>query len=159
MRRSILPIWIGVALTAAPTPSSWAQGGPETANPVLFVTQVPVGNFGSVTATFGNHLTAPGQAPRGGDLVIRYTDGTLRVLTQEAGFGNAGMQGANAIAVREPCVHWKGDKALFSMLVGAPTQQYQWITSYWQIYEVSGLAQGATATIPASHVESAKRKR
>ena len=35
------------------------------------------------------------------------------------------MQGANAIAVREPCVHWSGDKALFSMVVGAPTQQYQ----------------------------------
>lgn len=33
-------------------------------------------------------------APRG-DLVIRYPDGSLRFLTQEAGFGNAGMQGAN----------------------------------------------------------------
>src|SRR6185295_2553343 len=66
---------------------------------------------------------------------------------QEAGFGNASMQGANAIAVREPCVHWSGTKALFAMVVGAPTQQYQVQQYRWQIYEVTGLAQGQTATI------------
>lgn len=36
-----------------------------------------------------------------------------------------GMQGANAIAVREPSVHWSGSKAVFSMVVGAPTQRYE----------------------------------
>src|SRR4029077_20090494 len=115
--------------------------------PVLFVTQMPVGGFTTATSTFGNHLASPDVAPRGGDLVIRYPDGSLRFLTQEAGFGSSGMQGANAIAVREPCVHWSGTKALFAMVVGAPTQQYQVASYYWQIYEVSGLAQGATATI------------
>ena len=86
-------------------------------------------------------------APRGGDLAIRYPDGTIRFLTQEAGYGSSGCRGLHAIAVREPCVHWSGTKALFSMVVGAPTQQYQVTTFYWQIYEVSGLGEGETATI------------
>jgi hypothetical protein len=121
--------------------------GPATANPILFVTQNPVGGFTALTSTFGNHLASPVSAPRGGDLVIRYPDGTLRFLTQEAGFGSSGMQGANAIAVREPCVHWNGTKALFSMIVGGPAQQYQYNTYYWQIYEVTGLGQGQTVDI------------
>ncbi|MEO8083161.1 MAG: DNRLRE domain-containing protein [Ardenticatenales bacterium] len=115
--------------------------------PILFAAQVPVGGFASSTSTFGNQGASVEQAPRGGDLVIRYPDGTLRYLTQEAGFGDAGRQGANAIAVREPSVHWSGQKALFSMVVGAPTQRYQVRTFNWQIYEVSGLAQGQTASI------------
>lgn len=120
---------------------------PAPGNAVLFVTQVPVGGMSTVAAVFGNHQTQPGQAPRGGDLVLRYPDGSLRFLTAEAGYGDAGMQGANAIAVREPCVHWSGAKALFSMLVGAPTQQYQVVHKFWQIYEVTGLAPGETASI------------
>lgn len=118
-----------------------------TANPVLFVSQVPIGTFGTVTAVFGNHIPGVGNAPRGGDLVLRYPDGTLRFLTAEAGYGSSGMQGANAIAVREPCVHWSGQKALFSMIVGAATQRYQVGTYFWQIYEVSGLGAGETAQI------------
>jgi Hydrazine synthase alpha subunit middle domain len=120
---------------------------PAETNPILFVTQVPVGGFAVLTSTFGNHLASPDVAPRGGDLVIRYPDGSLRFLTQEAGYGASGQQGANAIAVREPCVHWSGTKALFSMIVGAPTQQYQVATYHWQIYEMSGLGQGETASI------------
>jgi hypothetical protein len=116
-------------------------------HPILFVTQVPVGGFTALTSTFGNHLATMESAPRGGDLVIRFPDGTLRFLTQEAGYGASGMQGANAIAVREPCVHWDGTKALFSMIVGAPTAQYQVATFHWQIYEVTGLGQGQTATV------------
>jgi len=133
--------WILAAHVAA------AQGGPSTPNPVLFVTQVPVGGFTALTSTFGNHVASMGQAPRGGDLVIRYGDGALRFLTAEAGFGGDGMQGANAIAVREPCVHWSGEKALFSMVVGAPTQRYQVKQYRWQIYEVTGLGRNQTATI------------
>src|SRR6185295_15933285 len=79
-----------------------ALGGPTTPNPVLFATRVPVGSFTSSTSAFGNHTSSPDAAPRGGDLVIRYADGTLRFLTQEAGFGNSGLQGTNAIAVRDP---------------------------------------------------------
>jgi hypothetical protein len=103
--------------------------------------------MGSATAVFGNHTTSPEKAPRGGDLVLRYPDGTLRFLTAEAGYGDTGMQGANAIVVREPCVHWSGDKALFAMLVGAPTQRYQVVQKFWQIYEVTGFAPGETASI------------
>lgn len=75
-----------------------------TPHSILFVTQVPIGAFGTVTSIFGNHEPNPQQAPRGGDLVLRYPNGALRFLTSEAGFGNGRSQGANAIAVREPCV-------------------------------------------------------
>ena len=142
--RTLVLCFVAAVVVAHPRTAA-AQVAPS--KPVLFVTQMPVGGFGSLTSTFGNHLATMDSAPRGGDLVIRYPDGSLRFLTQEAGFGNAGMQGANAIAVREPCVHWSGAKALFAMVVGAPTQQYQVASFRWQIYEVSGLAQGATTTI------------
>lgn len=119
-------------------------------NPILFVTQVPVPNgdpFGSRVSTFANHLPDLGSVPRGGDLMIRYPDGTLRNLTREAGFGVDGLQNENAIAVREPTVHWDGTKAVFSMLVGAAPRQYQQPTAKWQMYEVRGLARGQTAVI------------
>jgi len=118
-----------------------------TPNPILFVTQVPVGGFGTVTSTFDNHEPGPRQAPRGGDLVLRYPNGTLRFLTAEAGYGNGGRQGENAIAVREPCVHWSGEKALFSMVVGAPSAQFELGPYRWQIYEVTGFGEGETASI------------
>ena len=51
-------------------------------NPIIFVTQVPVpGDFTTVASTFGNHLPSVAEAPRGGDLWIRYPDGTLKNLT------------------------------------------------------------------------------
>lgn len=116
--------------------------------PILFVTQVPVSRFDSVSSPFANHLPNVISAPRGGDLYIRYTDGSLRNLTKEAGFGMEGQQGANAIAVRDPSVHWSGKKAIFSMVVGAPEKQYEQNTSYrWQLFEIEGLGQGETATI------------
>lgn len=88
-----------------------------------------------------------GSVPRGGDLMIRYANGTVRNLTKEAGFGMEGLQGANAIAVREPTVHWSGTKAIFSMVIGAPATQYSSIKTNWQLYEVTGLAAGQTAVI------------
>lgn len=129
------------------TASGPASATVSTPNPVLFVTQVPAGVFGTVTAVFGNHIPGVYNAPRGGDLMLRYPDGTLRALTAEAGYGDVGQQGANAIAVREPSVHWNGQKALFSMIVGAATQRYQVGTYHWQIYEVTGLGVGETAQI------------
>lgn len=145
-RVRIAAVWLTATLLEG-IAASVATAAVVTPHPILFVTQVPVGAFGTVTAVFDNHEPGPQQAPRGGDLVLRYPNGTLRFLTSEAGFGNGGQQGANAIAVREPCVHWSGEKALFSMVVGAPTAQYDLSAYRWQIYEVSGLAQGATATI------------
>ncbi len=126
-----------------------AQSGPVLLpNPVLFVTQVPVpGDFTTIGSVFGNHLASLSSAARGGDLWIRYADGTLKNLTEAAGYGTSGMQGAAAIAVREPSVHWSGTKALFSMVVGAPTQQYQVQKYYWQIYEITGLGPADTPVI------------
>jgi hypothetical protein len=117
-------------------------------SPVLFATQVPTLNdFASRASTFGNHRAALDSVARGGDLMVRYPDGTLRNLTKEAGFGMDGMQGDNAIAVREPTMHWNGTKAIFSMVVGAATAQYQVRNYYWQLYEVSGLGKGQTVAI------------
>lgn len=117
--------------------------------PVLFVTQVPIdpGRFPSRMGTFANHIPRLDSLPRGGDLMLRYPDGSLRNLTQEAGFGMQGFQGANAIAVREPAVHWDGQKAVFSMIVGAAAQRYQHPDAVWQLYEITGLAKGQTAII------------
>jgi len=118
------------------------------ANPILFVTQVPVpGDFTTVASTFGNQTAPVAAAPRGGDLWIRYPDGTMKNLTRAAGFGAGGMQGANAIAVREPSVHWSGTKALFSMAIGAPPRQYLWEDYVWQIYEITGLGETDTPVI------------
>ncbi len=137
---------IGLAWSA----SAQAAGteGPVLRHPILFATQVPwMIDFAARMSTFGNHRSGIGQVPRGGDLVVRYPDGTLRRLTAEAGFGSDGLQGAHAIAVREPSVHWSGQKALFSMVVGAPTRPGVEDRTRWQIYEVTGLGQGETAQI------------
>jgi hypothetical protein len=130
---------------ASDRPSALATPLP---NPILFVTQVPLpGDFTTVTSTFGNQLGSLDAAPRGGDLWIRYPDGTLKNLTRTAGYGMQSMQGPQAIAVREPSVHWSGTKALFSIVVGAPSQQYQVSDYYWQIYEISGLGESETPLI------------
>jgi cytochrome c553 len=133
-------------VAAATAPASLQQ--PNVTNPILFVTQVPVpADFTTIGAVFGNHKASMSDVARGGDLWIRYPDGNLRNLTQAAGFGSTGQQGANAIAVRDPSVHWSGKKAVFSMVVGAPTQRYQVSTFYWQMYEVSGFGIGETVVI------------
>jgi len=116
--------------------------------PIVFVTQVPnPQDFGTLAATFGNHIASPNTAFRGGDLWIRYANGTLRNLTQAAGYGNTGFQGANSIAVRDPSVYWDGKKILFSMVVGAPTQQYQLTDHKWQIYEIQDFGASETPVI------------
>jgi hypothetical protein len=114
---------------------------------LLFVTQVPIAGYATLTSSFANHRGHIEPSPRGGDLMLRYPDGELRNLTREAGFGMVGQQGANAIAVREPAVHWNGNRALFSMVVGAPVEQFEERQYYWQLYEVSGLARGERAVI------------
>jgi hypothetical protein len=137
------------SLLSAGLPAPAAAAPNATPFPVLFVTQVPIPyDFTTIASVFGNHLTAMDSVGRGGDLYIRYPDGTLKNLTALAGYGVAtGFQGSTSIAVREPSVHWSGTKALFSMVIGAPPQQYQYVTRYWQIYEVTGLGQGDTPVI------------
>ncbi|HET9032241.1 MAG TPA: hypothetical protein VFN25_04975 [Dokdonella sp.] len=137
-----------VALLACTLTTSAAMAAANLPNPILFVTQVPVPqDFATIGSVFANHMADMQSAARGGDLWIRYPNGTLRNLTAEAGYGSSGMQGANAIAVRDPAVHFNGQKAVFSMVIGAPTSQYQQITTYWQLYEVSGLGSGQTVHI------------
>ena len=119
-----------------------------TPNPIIFVTSVPnPRDFGTMAATFGNHGGSPDSTYRGGDLWIRYPDGSLRNLTSAAGFGNDGFQGAAAISVRDPSVSWDGKKVIFSMIVGAPTKQYQVTQHRWQLYEISNFGLGETPII------------
>jgi hypothetical protein len=120
-------------------------------NPILFVTQMPIAaDFATIGAVFANHHADMQSVGRGGDLWIRYPDGTLKNLTASAGYGSSdptGFQGANAIAVRDPAVSWDGTKAIFSMVVGAPTKRYEVKTFFWQLYEVSGIGQNQTPVI------------
>jgi hypothetical protein len=127
------------------------------ANPILFVTQVAMPNevndnivanaFASVVSPLGNHLADTAHAGRGGDLWIRYPDGTLRNLTRAAGFGVAGVQHGVGIGVRNPHVHWNGSKALFSMVVGAPTNAADKTTFYWQLYEITNFLNPASTPL------------
>ncbi|MBD8526707.1 hypothetical protein [Pseudomarimonas arenosa] len=134
-----LSCWLAVAAVAQV----------NTPNPIMFVTQYPVPNdFASIGSVFANHLADLDSTGRGGDLYIRYGDGTLRNLTAEAGYGvSSGLQGSSAISVRDPALHWSGTKAVFSMAIGAPSQQYQVNDYYFQLYEVTGFGQGETVSI------------
>src|SRR5262245_9993488 len=127
------------------TPALWA--GPT--NSILFVTQVPIpGDFTSIGSVFGNHQATPVSCGRGGDLYIRYPDGTVKNLTRAAGFGKYGAQHTNGIAVRQPAVHWSGRKAVFSMIVGAPKNQYDYNTvNYWQLYEITNFTDAASVPV------------
>jgi hypothetical protein len=119
-------------------------------NALLFVTQVPIANeinddtvsnvFVSVVSPVGNHLADTAHAGRGGDLWIRYTNGALLNLTRKAGFGTNTVQHGVGIAVRDPAVFWDTSKALFSMVVGAPTNASDSRIFYWQLYELTNLA-------------------
>ncbi|MEO8670422.1 MAG: hypothetical protein ABI411_03840 [Tahibacter sp.] len=136
-----------IALLAAALCSgaAFAQALPY---PIMFVTQFPIsGDFGSIGSVFANHRGNTDLTGRGGDLYIRYTDGSLRNITAEAGFGNAGQQAANSISVRDPAISWDGTKAIFSMVIGAPPQQFQYVNTYFQMYEVTGFGQGQTLNI------------
>jgi hypothetical protein len=138
-------------LAAAPQQAPPAAPGGVVAlpYPLLFVTQIPIAaDFTTIGSTFGNHQGSLQSAGRGGDLYIRYPDGSLKNLTAAAGYGDSGMlTGPQAIAVRDPAVHWNGAKAVFSMVVGAPTQRYQVQSYFWQLYEITGLAPADTPTI------------
>ena len=139
----VLTLAVGIGVTGV------AQSPPvSTPHPIMFVTQVPVpADFTTVGAVFGNHRATLDSVARGGDLWIRYPDGSLKNLTAAAGWGTTGFQGSTAIAVREPGVHWSGTKAVFSMVVGGTDQRYQYKHWRWQLYEISGLGAGDTPVI------------
>jgi hypothetical protein len=137
---ALVPLLTGAFRAGTPAASA---AGPTLANPILFVTQVPLpGDFTSINAVFGNQRGGI-DAGRGGDLWLRYGNGTLKNLTAAAGYGSkdpTGFQDANAIQVRDPSVYWDGTKALFSMVIGAP-EHYSQQSYYWQIYEITNLGQ------------------
>ena len=131
------------------------------AQSILYVTQVPVmnenkdgthtvtGNRMNVASLFGQHLGDTASCGRGGALMIRYVDGATRNLTLAAGYGIAAQQqvGANSVAVRSPAVDWTGQKALFSMVVGAPVSAGDATPFFWQIYEITNFGQNQTPVI------------
>ncbi len=143
------------ALLLALVAFALAQRGQGAApvNPILYVTQAPITkevnsrfaaqSFMGVAGAFSNHLGDTPGVGRGGALMIRYADGTVRNLTaaaQPTSYGTltpTGLQTANGIAVRNPCLHSSGTKALFSMVVGAPANASDTTRFYWQIYEIS----------------------
>lgn len=128
-------------------------------NPILFALVPPPmhtsTSYGHQMETFGNHLTEMEAAPRGGDLCLMDVNGNIRFLTAEANFGVpvGEIQTEKAIAVRQPCIHWSGKRALFSMVIGGPVKRFD--VSYqmnkWQIYEITNLdevvTQGKVANI------------
>ncbi len=149
MKRFIIPIitlFIASNLFAQHKNTSQAVTLP---NPIMFVTQVPMPFDSSTsTAVFCNHNADVFSVIRGGDLYIIYPDGTLKNLTQLAGYGTStGLQGANSIAVRQPCIHWSGTKALFSMVIGAPATAGAAQNFHWQIFEVTNIGEQQTPAI------------
>ena len=115
---------------------------------IIFVGQIPeIQDFATIGSTFANHGAAIDEAPRGGGLFIRYADGTIRDLTALAGYGVSGFQGAQSIAVRDPAVHWSGQKIVFSMVIGGATQRYQVRHFNWQLYEMSNLGRNEVPII------------
>lgn len=141
MYRAIL-----LALVLSTLSFSASAANPALPNPVLFVTQVPTGYDNvnmNISSPFANHLPTTLAAPRGGDLMLLPTTGTLRYLTQEAGYGTTGggslMTGNQAIAVRDPAVFWDASKAIFSMVVGAPASVGGAENYSWQLYEITNL--------------------
>lgn len=127
-------------------------------NSILFVTQVPMPDernsnsssnvVVSVVSALGNHLGDTAHAGRGGDLFIRYASGAISNLTRLAGFGVSGSQDGAGIAVRDPFMHWSGKKAIFSMVVGSPTNSADPTTFFWQLYEITNfVVQGSIPII------------
>ena len=142
---------VGIALAAAALlgakPARRSPLAVAIPNPILFVTQVPVpGDFTTVASVFGNATGGLEAAPRGGDLWIQLSG--RHAQEPDAARGVRAWRArrtAHGIAVREPSVHWSGTKAVFTMVIGAPTAQYVQGTYFWQIYEVTGLGRGRDA--------------
>lgn len=149
-----LPLLVLALVAAGPSfavqcTDSQAGGLAGLPNPVLFVSQFPIsGDFATIGSTFANHFPDVAKVGRGGDLWILYPDGSLCNVTREGGFGETDVhQGLSSIAVRDPYVHWDGSKALFSMVIGSGEEQFDDPDTYWQLYELTGLAQGVPVSI------------
>jgi hypothetical protein len=151
----VLLIMIPMIISSSSSFSSFRPQADPLDNPILFSLVVPPfgsGSFGHQLETFGNHLTGMDVAGRGGDLCMMQTDGTIRFLTQEAGFGVADgeIQAEEGIAVRQPSVSHDGTKALFSMVIGGPIKAFDqsYRSNRWQIYEITNLTEVVSGMTP-----------
>lgn len=134
---------LGALSLVAPT---WA-GNPT--NPILFVTQVPIPeevngrditqNFMSIASPFANHLADTTHAGRGGSLHIRFSNGQVVDLLAVADWGAivGGKPAADAMAVRNPAVHFSGSKAIFAMTYGKPSGPNDPTVYRFQLYEIT----------------------
>ena len=159
--RCVLCVFPSIAAAQGTVPS------PPLPEPIVFVAQMPpMRGYPSLNDVFTNHQADPEKAPRGSDLYILYPNGTLKNLTQLAGYGctqpicatpgspaQPGYPAAQdpvgalgGIAVRDPEPNFAADKVVFSMVVGSPArfQVHNWT---WQLYEVAGLGIGQTPVI------------
>ena len=168
-----IPRAIANAVGATCVSLGFACAQPPAASPtadIVFVTQTPnpLGalDFATVTSVFGNHRGTTEAAPRGGSLFIQYSDGSVRNILDEA-FQEACLRGlptcdprgyrvidgngllTHGVAVRDPVVHWDGDKVLFAMSIGAVQHADRWKRQefLWQLYEVEGLSLGDSPTL------------
>jgi hypothetical protein len=154
--------WFGALFLALAGCTAFLAKTPAAlgANPILFVTQVAqptevndntISNvFLGIGAGFDNHLGSTLYAPRGGDLWLGKPIGSITNLavtnlTRALGFGLAGAQHTNGIAVRDPSVNWDGKRALVSMVIGAPKNAADTNAFFWQLYELTGLPDGPYA--------------
>jgi hypothetical protein len=140
-RLLLLAMALGTAFSAA------FAGNPN--NPILFVTQVPMPvetNSRTITSSsescvspFSNHLADTEHAGRGGSLHERFSNGQVVDLLSLADWSAipGGKPAANKIAVRNPSVNWAADKALFSMVLGAPASPTDTTQFQWQLYEIT----------------------
>jgi len=150
----------GSLLSACLTAITLGTAAAQIDKTVMYVTQVPTTTTtDTIVSIGGSHLATTKAAPRGGDLWIRYDNGSFKNITLEGRGPNgeqygerSGIQGADSIAVRDPQVHWSGTKAVFSMVVGAPTSAADSTEFFWQLYEVTNFGQGQTPVI--TRVES-----
>src|SRR5260221_7951792 len=133
--------WLGaVMLAIIAGPLNTPAASLSLTNPILFVTQVQMpkeinglvsNTFLSVVSLFGNQRADTTHAGRGGDLWLMTTNGGLVNLTRKANFGTSGSQDGIGIGVRDPAIHWTGGKAVFRMVVGAPTNANDVAPIFW----------------------------
>jgi hypothetical protein len=128
----------------------------DPANPILFVTQVPMpeevntrtipSNYMSCVSPFGNHLGGSAFAGRGGSLWVRFPANAIPALNHQvvdllaAADWSAipgGRPPANTVAARNPSVYWDKSKAVFSMVAGAPSGPNDTTVFLWQLYEIT----------------------
>ena len=152
-----LPLLLAASLLAFPL----AGRAAAPTKPILFVTQVPIArevndrtvalSFQGIGSVFSNAQADTAHCGRGGALWIYYpggANGTLVNLTQTATWAVPGGQpAAGTIAVRNPAVSWDGTKAVFSIVVGAPSSVSDATVFFWQLYEIGPLAQGGQPVI------------